>query len=237
MSIIDKIVTLSDQFYPSGRAFKFFKNSNLKLLHEALGLSEERAYNDVLATLDAILPDSPDFTEEDTNDWEKRLGMITNESVPLVDRNLAILRKMNHPGTVPARQHFLYLEGQLQAAGFGVFVFENKFPDGGGGIETRDPLTVAGSGVLDQVQLGDHQLGDVQMGGDLASGLQCVNDINEARDDLFDIGSNFRSTFYIGGDPVGTFADVDIERKDEFRQLILQVKPAQTVAFLLINYI
>lgn len=237
MSVIEKILKLTDQLYPSGRAFKLFKDSDFKKLHEALGLSEERAYNDALAILDSVLPDNDNFSLDDAADWERRLGLITNLSVSLDDRKSAILRKMNHPGTIPARQHYLYLEGQLQSAGFNVFVFENRFDDGFGGIETRNPLVVSGGVGADSVQLGDHQLGDVQMGGGFDKTLRVINYIDEYQDSLFDIGDNFRSTFFIGGSPVGQFANVDINRKDEFRELILKIKPRQTVAYLFINYI
>jgi hypothetical protein len=50
-------------------------------------------------------------------------------------------------------------------------------------------------------------------------------------------GINFRASFFIGGDPVGTFANVDATRETEFRQLILKLKPVHTVAFLYINYV
>lgn len=237
MSVIKRILKLTDQLYPSGRAFKLAKDSDFSKLHEALGLSEERAYNDALAILDSILPDNDNFSLDDASDWERRLGLITNLSVSLDDRKSAILRKMNHPGTIPARQHFLYLEGQLQSAGFDVFVFENKFPDGGGGIETRDPITVSGGASLTPVQMGDFQMGDTQMGSGIGLEGRCVNYIDEQLDVAFNVGANLRSTFFIGGDPVGDFADVDLERKDEFRQLILKIKPAQTVAYLFINYV
>jgi hypothetical protein len=234
MIVLDKILKLTKQLYPRGRVFKLFKDSDFEKLHIGLGLSEERAYNDALAILDSILPDNDDFTIDDTRDWERRLGLITNEAVPLIDRNLAILRKMNHPGTIPARQHFLYLEGQLQAAGFNVFVFENKFPDGGGGIETRTPGVVSGSsGTL--VQHGPVNHGSTQHGKSFFD--KVVNSINPDIDKLFDVGSDLRSTFFIGDDPVGDFADVDAEREAEFRQLILKIKPAQTVGFMFINYI
>lgn len=236
MSILSKIISLTNQLYPSGRAFKLFKGSDLTLLHQGLGLSEERAYNDALAIFNSILPDNDDFTTDDAQDWERRLGLITNNSVSLSDRKLAILRKMNHPGTIPARQHYLYLEGQLQDAGFNVFVFENKFPDGFGGIETRDYNTVSGGGGQ-AVQLGDFQLGDTQIGNGVPNNVVVANHIDESVDNNFNVGLNLRSTFFIGANPVGDFADVDINRKDEFRQLILKIKPAQTVAYLFINYI
>jgi uncharacterized protein YmfQ (DUF2313 family) len=235
MSVLDRILKLANQLYPKGRVFKMQLDSEFRKLNEALGLSEERAYNDALAILNSILPDNPSFTEDDATDWERRLGLITNLSVSFDDRKAAILRKMNHPGTIPARQHFLYLEGQLQAAGFNVFVFENKFPDGGGGIETRDALTVSGGVGLGTVQLGDGQLGDNQLGGGFTNVI--VNYIDEEIDFLFNVGSNLRKTFFIGADPVGDFANVDINRKDEFRQLILKIKPAQMVGYLFINYI
>lgn len=234
MSVLSRILKLTDQLYPSGRVFKLFKGSEFKLLHQGLALSEERAYNDALAILDAILPDNDNFTTDDASDWERRLGLITSEGVSLADRKTAILRKMNHPGTIPARQHFLYLEGQLQAAGFNVFVFENKFPDGGGGIETRTPGVVSGtSGTL--IQHGPVNHGSVQHGKSVFD--KVVKSINPDIDKNFDVGSNLRSTFFIGDDPVGDFANVDSERESEFRELILKIKPTQSVGFLFINYI
>jgi hypothetical protein len=64
-----------------------------------------------------------------------------------------------------------------------------------------------------------------------------ANRIDESLDVTFDIGSNLRATFFVGGETLGTFADVDIQRKEEFRQLILKLKPVQSIGFLLINYI
>ena len=255
MSVIDDILKLTDQLYPSGRAFKLFKNSDLKKLHQALGLSEERAYNDALSVLDSILPDNDNFSSDDASDWERRLGMITNESVSLDSRKSAILRKMNHPGTIPARQHYLYLQGQLRSAGFDVYVHENRFFEGGIWVtKTPEELTIVdlatqmgdaqmgdfqmGGTVISlgtSVQMGDAQMGDFQMGGSFNNKI--VNYIDETIDETFNVGDNLRSTFFIGGTPVGQFSSVPLSRKDEFRQLILKIKPAQTVGYLLVNYV
>jgi len=234
MSVLDNIKRLTNQLYPTGRAFKLFRDSEFKKLHDGLALSEQRAYDDALAILDAILPDNDNFTIDDATDWERRLGLVTNPAVSLDDRKLAILRKMNHPGTIPARQHFLYLEGQLQAAGFSVFVFENRFDDGFGGLETRNPGDVA-IGSFTSVQHGQVQHGASQHGASLIDKI--VNSIDPKVDESFDVGANLRSTFFIGGSPVGTAATVDVNRQDEFRQLVLKIKPAHTVAFLFINFI
>jgi len=43
--------------------------------------------------------------------------------------------------------------------------------------------------------------------------------------------------WYVGGVNFGDFADVPVERKDEFETLILQIKPRQTWVGLFINYV
>ena len=233
MSISNKILQLSKQLYPKGRAFKMPEFGDLEKLHIALSEVETVAYQDGLSILNAILPDNNNFTSDDATEWEVRLGMIIS-GASLTDRKLAILRKMNHPGTIKTRQSYLYLEGQLQAAGFNVYVYENRFFDGYD-WETKTPQEFS----LDPypnytVQLNDHQLGDFQLGGIWSN--KVANDILESKDDKFDLGNNLRSTFFIGAAYEGEWADVPLIRETEFRQLILKIKPVQTIAFLLVNY-
>lgn len=45
-----------------------------------------------------------------------------------------------------------------------------------------------------------------------------------------------RSSFYIAGLTPTTMANILLTRKEEFRQLILRVKPAHSVGILLVNY-
>lgn len=236
MTVLEKIKALTRQLYPRGRAFKMPFDSTFEKVHKALAISEARAYSDAVSTLNSALPDNDDFSEDDATDWERRLGLISNPAVSLANRKLAIERKMNHPGTIKARQHYLYLQGQLQAAGFDVYVFENRFPDGFGGYVTKTPteFSLTTYPTTDQ-QYGDQQYGSFQYGGTF--GNKVANSIYEIRDNAFDLGSNLKSTFFIGGEVEGSFADVDAEREDEFRQLILKIKPDQTVGFLLINYV
>ncbi len=128
MSTLEKIKKLGKTLYPTGRAFKIPFEGVFDKLNSALSESETRAFDDAVSILDSALPDNDNFTTGDATDWERRLGLITNPAVPLSDRKLAIIRKIRHPGNIPARQNFLYLQGQLQDAGFDVFVFENRFP-------------------------------------------------------------------------------------------------------------
>lgn len=231
----EKLISLTRQLYPTGRAFKMPKGGFMEKFHKALAVSENQAYSDAVSILNSALPDNDEFSLDDATDWERRLGLITNPSVSLTNRKLAIVRKINHPGTIPARQNYLYLQGQLRAAGFDVYVYENRFYDGMGGYVTQNPLVLSGGVGGISYQYGDYQYGDIQYGG--AFGNVVINNIDENKDLIFDIGNNLKSTFFIGGTPIGTFSDVDLERKNEFRQLILKIKPVQSVAFLFINYI
>lgn len=243
----ERILKLTRQLYPSGRAFKLFPKSFLEGVHKGLAESEAKAYRDAVSILDSSLPDNDNFSSDDATDWERRLGMISNDAVPLVDRKLAIKRKLAFPGERASRQHWTFLEGQLQAAGFNVFVFENRFDDGGN-IVTKTDEDLGG------FEHGEFEHGEFEHGE--FSTVKCVNNIAEILDVPFDIGANYRSTFYIGSanigtknaygvvtsgyplaDPADLFADVPLNRKDEFRQLILKIKPTQTVALLFINYV
>lgn len=237
MSAFDKIIKLSDQLLPKGRAFKMPINSYMLSLNRALAFSEERAYLDATAILGSILPDTSKFTVEDARDWERRLGLITNEAVSLSDRKLAIERKINHPGDIPARQHYLYIQRQLRAAGFDVYVYENRFPTYPSGYAPVNPSSIASpSGAGDvTAQHGDFQHGDLQHGVYFQD--KVVNHIDEAQDNFFDVGPDLTATFFISGNVAGKFTNVPLARKEEFRQLILKLKPVQMVAFLFINYV
>lgn len=238
MTVLEQIKKLGKSLYPTGRVFKMRKNGVFDTLNTALAQSEARAYADAVSILNSAIPDNVNFTAGDATAWERRLGIASNSAVALEDRKLAIQRKMNHPGTIKARQNYRYLQDQLAKAGFtNLYVYENRFPDGGGGYITKTPTEFSLIPYpFDSPQYSDGlQYGDAEYGGSF--GNKVVNSVDQAIDDLFDIGDDFRSTFFVGGDPAGSWADVDENREIELRQLILKIKPVQTVAFLLINYI
>ena len=206
------------------------------------------------------MPDNSEFDEMDALNWEKALGLYTEESLDLEERKIIITRKMQHPGQVKARQHYLYLEGELQKVGFNVFVHENRFDDGSGGYETFDP----GEFQAGAEQLGISELGIAELGGALEGSDYTIvaNHIIEDKDSNFflsilggeelgiselgiaELGGGslsrqdqLKATFFIGSESFPNKADVPLLRKNEFRELILKIKPAQTVGFLYINYI
>jgi hypothetical protein len=227
MTVTEKILKLTRQFYPTGRAFKMPFDSWLESSHRGLAADEKEAFEAAVSTLYSIIPDNDSFTEDDATDWERRLGLITNESVSLEDRKLAIRRKMASPGRVKPRQSATWLQKQLRDAGFDVYVYEN--------LSGLPPEDVAVGDFITDSNYGQFNYGEFNYGGYYNNII--ANYIDEEKEIGFDPGTTLKFTFFIGGSTLGAFADVDEERKDEFRQTILRVKPAQTAGFLFINYI
>ena len=227
LTIFDKILILARQLFPTGRAFNVHYKSVIEGLEKAFASSEERLYNDSVSILDSSLPDNENFTADDATAWEARLGLITNTAVYLEDRKSAILRKLQFPGTAKARLSQTWFQSQLQAAGFDVYVYEN--------LDNASPFFVSGaSSILSNVEYGQRNYGQARYGGFYNNKL--VNHLPEGADDNFNAGGTFKTSLIIGGPTLGSFANVNIDRKEEFRQLILRLKPGTYVAYLFINY-
>lgn len=237
MAAFEKIVKLTSQLFPTGRAFRAPVDGDFDLLKKALARSEARFHDDAKSTLDSLIPDNDNFTAEDATAWERRLGLITNTNVSLADRKLAIQRKLNHPGGILPRQNYRFLERELRAAGFDVYVYENRFDYGDGSYYTKTPeqFSLETYPTVDIEHSDDVEHGEFEHGGQLYSN-KVVNHVDEEIDDEFDVGSNYRSTFFIGYSPAGAWAHVDDARKQEFRQMVLRLKPVQTVGFILVHF-
>lgn len=220
-----KILNLKKQLFPTGRAFKVSKGTDLYKLQEARSQVEAGIFDDALLVLDATIPDNDNFTEEDATRWEERLGMIINEGVDLEDRKAAIRQKLNHPGDILARQSSDYLQQQLRAAGFDVYVHENTTP------VYPDFYDLNG---MVSWQHGQFQHGQLQHGrvwGDVIA-----NSLDFEKDLPFGFRDNYRGTFFVGGETIGSFANVNEDRRTELRRLILQLKPCESIGFLFITY-
>lgn len=236
LDIKARIINQKRRLLPTGRAWKMPEGSYLYRLYSALATGEKKAYEDAVSIMDTILPDNSRFTSDDATIWETRLGLVTNLATPLADRMLAIKRKMQAPGTQPAKGHYLYIEQQLQAAGFSVWVHENLFPLYPEGYESVPPSDIypTPSNYTANIQYGDFQYGGVQYGVYYKN--MVVNSIYQSEDNSFSLGGDFSCTFFIGGETLGTYANVLASREQEFRQLILTLKPVTNVGFLFINY-
>ncbi len=185
--------------------------------------------------MDSLIPDNARFTSDNATDWERRLGLVTNLATSLANRKAAILRKMSMP---EPNGHWLFLQGQLQAAGFDVYVYENRFPDYPDGYYEESPSTLYPA-IMSQLRYGLAQYQQVRYGefryGKYINHI-VVNSIYNQVDVHFKI-ANLRTTFFIGGPYLGDVAYVPASREIEFRQLILSLKQVQQAAILFIDYI
>lgn len=221
----EDILKLTLQLYPTGRAFKHAPDTDAYKYQNARAAIYADMYDDALAVLNAILPDNDGFTAGDATRWEQRLGMIVQEDGVLADRKAAIQQKYNYPGDILARQSADYLQDQLQAAGFDLYVYENTafvYPD------FYDP-----SGMIDW-EHGELPHGYAWHGplwGDVIA-----NSLDPDRDLPHAFRSNMRGTFFVGGASVGAYANVLETRRKELRRLLLQLKPCDAIGFLFVNY-
>lgn len=211
--------------------------SHGKRLTNAFLKSYERLYEDIFSLNNQILANNDGFDEIDASNWERVFGLV-GKDLDLDTRKNNILRKQSYPQGVAERGNYLLVQEQLQAAGFDVYITENRFADGSGGWDVINPANNQESyticvnrieeeldknyfSVQDQSEMGDGQMGVIEM---LGASLVPTSD-------------QLRATFFIGGSTFPNSANVPLLRKDEFRHLILKLKPAQTLAYLYINYI
>lgn len=223
---------LAMQLYPTGRAFNMQKGGVFDLFHEAINRSFIRLIQDANFTIDSSFPDNDNFSEDDCDLWEYRLGIVTNSSLSIEFRKKAILRKMSFGRNVQARQHLDYIESQLQLAGFDVYIYENRFFEGGEWVY-KTPEDITGE-----------LTNNVQYGGDTQYGIGAQYGANEFQiianlstpNEPFSVGPSLWATFFIGGPTLGSNAEIPLTRQQEFKELVLTLKPAHLVAYTFISY-
>jgi len=238
----DRLLRVSKLLQPTGSAFRIPFGSSIEKLYKAITADTiggvGKLYTDVRSIANSQLPDNDEFTLLDAQQWYRRLGLFDSGTVPLADMKAAITQKMSFPGTPLNKQNYLFIEQQLRLAGFDVRVYENRFFPG---PTTKTPSEIlgiaAGNAVLDTFELDELELDESW----LDAGITLVmNYLEEEKDADFSILGGtlgYRSTFYIAGATIDTFADVPESRKIEFRQLILTLKAAQMCAILFVNYV
>ena len=233
-SLSDLLSDLSVQLYPTGRAFSMLKEGIMYKLHSAFNISFIRFIEDGNLTLDSCFPDNDNFKEDDCSLWEYRFGIRTNLSLDLATRKQAIYRRMSRGRNVQARQHIKYLEYQLQLAGFNVSLYENGFIESGVLVyKTPQDITSIQAENTQHGGSTQHGLGTQHGGVDsqIIANSKYPNEVFSVSDE------SLWASFFIGGATFGSTAIVPENRQEEFRELVLKLKPAHLVAFTFINYV
>lgn len=230
------LLGLVSNLYPTGRAFNFADKKKLRLIHEAFNLSFIDVISDSLFTIDSIIADNENCTAEDCSFLEYEYGLVTNELLPVAQRRKNILNKMAFPNNIKERQSASYIQEVLNSYGFDVGIYENIFDDGNGNKIHKLPTDINTSSTNEDTQHGfPTQHGDSTQHG--SGGFEVI--ANSMYDEMYSFGGveNLWATFFIAGkNGLNTIAEIPKYRKSEFRELVLKLKPANTIAFLFINF-
>jgi len=226
---------LALQLYPTGSAWQMPEGSNMRSLHQALNLSFLRLINTGNALIDSTLPDNNNFDANDCTLWEYRLGLITNPALTLPQRRANISRKLSFRSNVKARAGAMYIQSQLQVAGFAVGVYENVFYDGSGHKYYKTPADIIGAipGIVEHGGTTQHG-GSTEHGG---GNFDIIANSNTGPED-YNPGGNLWATFFIASSTAITQnAIIPKTREREFRELVLHLKAAHLAAYIFVTYV
>lgn len=232
-----QLLDLTDQLYPTGRAWRLFNGNVFESLHRAINESFFELRSNTAALLDSTIPDNENFDVKDCIYWEGKLGLISNQNLTLELRKQIILNKLIFPKNIKARQGLEYIQNEIEIYGFtGVKIYPNIFYDSNGDYYYMNPMQVSGNIAAATQHGGATQHGNSTLHGD--GNFEVI--ANEAGDENYSTGGKefLWATFYIAGlNSIYEKGSIDSSRKREFRELILKLKPAHLVAFTFINYI
>ena len=122
-----KIARLFKRLLPTGRAFNVPAGGVFDAVVRGCAETFEDLYSDARSVFDQLLPDSNNFTVQDAEDWERRLGIVVESGATLAERKTRILRKQAYPANANPSGSYRWLQKQLRDAGFDVYVHENRF--------------------------------------------------------------------------------------------------------------
>lgn len=229
------LLGLVNQLYPTGRAWYLPENGVFQNFHKAVNTSFLRIVNDIYSTIDSSIPDNENFSEEDCLLWEYKLGLNSGQDLSLDQRRLIIAKKIGFPRNIKARQGVKYIQEQLNLYGFNVGVYENIFYDVNGNPYHKSPSEIVALSVSTTQHAEDVQHGESTQHG--SGNFQVI--ANSSYSESYSIGGNENlwATFFIAGiNDLTQSAVIPQARETAFRELVLKLKPAQTVAFIFVNF-
>lgn len=246
---------VTEKLFPTGRAHKVDKvGEDMRL---ALSDGVERVNDAIDDLINGVLPDNPNFTIDWCLRHERMYGLSVYPSDTLQVRMARILAHITpYPKDVGVLS-LQVLQDEIDAAGWAGVLYIHENLDG---LYPQDVLPQlsypmqSGDGQLADFQLGGYnyaddypqfyewfQLGDYQLGGGILGTIPQFNNkiANSLQriEDLFVNLAPVENTFYVCGQNLGDIVTLPQADEIPLRQLLLDIKPLNSVGFLLIEYI
>lgn len=236
------MLTLIIRLFPRAEAWRIAIGSWLRKLLEGFASLPAAARVFIDRVYEQLNPRTVDA--ENIPDWERQFG-INFPASDEVTRRLALAAKWAATGG----QSPQYIEDTLQAAGFNVYVHEWWVPPNEAPRTARDPRAYANQPLIGQYQCipdgeTQHECADVSNGPQCTEWL--MNEVNYiVNDNLTPIApppipsdpDRWRFFIYIGAETFPNSAEVPMSRRDEFRELLLTICPAQQWIVTLVDYV
>lgn len=244
-----------NQLLPTGRAYNYGDVGNTLTDANADGL--ERLTVEVDDLLNGVLPDNPNFDANWCAKLEKVYSLSVTSSMTLTQRKAQILRAMTPPNPNRSLINIQAIQDEINNAGWNgqLYVFENplgllpyqvlpqlSFPPQLADFQLGD-LQLGAYNYADDypylyqwMQLGNFQLGNPQLNNFPLFNNKIANSLNRYNDIYVNLDP-LAHTFYICGVNFGDVVTLPASDEIPLRQLLLNIKPAGSVGFLLIKYI
>jgi hypothetical protein len=191
--------------------------------------------------------------------WQNTLGLIAEGTVQ--EQEDDVVRKLRDVGGLRAQD----IEDELRAAGFDVYVHENRLTGTTAPFVLGNPGSYLGNASLTAPQINTYAedpnnymfiptpfalgqansyLGNASLNTLNAPSDIIVNYILSSQDEQYRAAiensttqEEWAYTFIVGGATKGSYATVDADRKSEFRRVLLELKPASMWGILQIYYV
>lgn len=210
--------------FPTGRAWYGQRNSD-----DAIYRAKAKCFNDINNNLNSvlsqILPDNESFDNDDIESWERVIAQ-NNSILSSEERKSIIYNRLSYPNGELYRQTAEFIENTLRNEGFYIRVYENRFWNG-----TNFESNTIGISNYGDIY-GEILYGEISVTGEFVS-----NYLNTEIDKIYT--PNFygreNNVFFIGGETFGENAVIAPERLNEFKSLLMRLKPAHMAACLMLG--
>ena len=240
------MINVFKHLLPTGRAWTITVEKSLRKFFEALAPETEkpRGYYDNIYS--DLFPD----TTQNLALWETQFGLFNNRLSEAQRRARLVAAWRDIGGQSPS-----YIQGQLQANGFNVFIHEWWEPGTEPAVNTvgtptvRNPLSVLNPQYLLNIPM-------VDCGEELAA---CGEEFAECGNFVGGVGYPLVNKFvydsdiigytvpsdstkwpyfmYVGGPNFGDIAEVPAARRFEFEALLLKIRPAHLWIGVIVRYV